>query len=77
MLLFVFWIYVSCFCAMFEKTQIFGILLTLINFGVFIIFPFVLSMIPFLLRLIALKGNELTIKNLCIYRLSQILQMIF
>ena len=76
MLLFVFWIYVSCFCAVFERTQIFAILLTLMSFSMFMLLPFFLGLIPALFRLIALKGNEVTTKNLCIYRLSQILQTI-
>ena len=73
-LLFVFWVYVSCFCAVFEKTQIFAIILTLISYGMFLILPFILSLIPPIFRILALKGNEMTTKNLCIYRLSQILQ---
>ena len=71
-----FWMYISCFCAVYKNTQVFIIKITFISFGIFNILPFFLNFIPPIFRVIALMNEEETIKNLCLYKLSQILQLI-
>ena len=74
--LFVFWIYISCFCAVFKNSQLYIIIMTSISFGLFNALPFVLSFIPPIFRLIALIDREESTKSLYFYKLSRVLQII-
>ena len=70
--LFMFWYYLSCFCAVFKKTQIHLIKDTLISFGTSLFYPFIITLIPGLFRIPALrykKGDKP-----CLYKLSQFIQ---
>ena len=63
-----FWYYIGCFCAVYKNTQLYLIKDTLISFGLSLIFPFVIYLIPGIIRIPALKDHK------CFYNLSKLLQ---
>ena len=66
-----FWYYLSCFCAVYINTQIHLIEDTLISFGLSLIYPLLLNLLPGIFRISALiKGKEK------MYQISKILQVI-
>ena len=70
--LFLFWYYLSCFCAVYKNTQIHLISDTLISFGLSLIYPLGINLLPGLLRIPSLK-NE---KRKCMYDISKVIQLI-
>ena len=69
-----FWFYVSCFCIVYKNTQLYLIEDTLISFGLSLIYPLGLYLVPGILRIISLRDKK---KNKeCIYKLSKVLQLI-
>ena len=73
-LLFLFCFYISCFCGIYENTQIHLIKDSILSFGLTLITPFFTCFIPGIFRLFALKAKN---KNKeIVYKISQILQMI-
>ena len=73
-LLFLFWFYISCFCAVYYNTQHYLIKDTMISYGLSLIYPFVLNLIPGIFRIIAL--NSRTNNKNCLYQMSQLIQII-
>ena len=71
-LLLIFGVYLSCFCAVYEKTQIHLIKDTAISFGLNLIYPIFLCLIPGIFRRCALKKNNREF----FYKFSKILQII-
>ena len=71
-LLLAFWYYVSCFCYIYNNTQIHLITDSLNSFGLSLIYPFFIDLIPGIFRISALR-NEKGDKS-CIYKLSQIIE---
>ena len=69
--LFFFWFYIGCFCAVYINTQIFLIKDTLISFGMSLLYPIFINLIPGILRIPALKNNNSEI----MYNLSKIIQI--
>ena len=67
-----FWIYLSCFSAVYRNTQLYLIKDTLISFGTSLITPFVYYFLPGIFRLFALKNNNRRIL-FQIYRIFQFL----
>ena len=67
-----FWYYLSCFCAVYKNTQIHLIKDTLISFCLSLIYPFIICLLPGLLRIPSLRNSNLN----CIYTASKILQLI-
>ena len=67
-----FWIYLSCFSAVYHNTQIHLIKDTIISFGTSLISPFVLYLLPGLFRTLSLK-NE---KRRILYEICRILQFL-
>ena len=67
-LLLFFWYYLSCFCAVYYNTQIPLIKDTFISFGLGLLFPFPLTLIPTFVRIPALRK-----KSICLYKISRIL----
>ena len=66
-----YWYIVTCFCAVYRNTQIIFIKDSLSSFLGGISYPFLLYLLPTLLRIISLKAKK---KNLsCLYKLSDIL----
>ena len=69
-----FWYYVSCFGAVYKNTQIYLIKDISITFTLSLIYPFVICLLPGIFRIFSLKSKK---KNKeCIYKLSQIIQLI-
>ena len=68
--LMLFWYYISCFCAIYKKTQIYLIKNTLISYLISLIVPLFYYLIPGIFRIPSLKkpGD-------CLYKLSQIFQL--
>ena len=69
-----FWYYLSMFCAIYRNTQNHLIKDTLISFGLTLIYPFGLYLIPGIFRIPALS-NPKNKKNY-LYNLSRLFQMI-
>ena len=65
------WYYITCFCAVYKNTQYHLIKDTIIGFANSLISPFALKLIPGIFRLYGLKH-----KNVFIYKLNKILEMI-
>ena len=70
-LLILFWIFVSCFCAVYRNTQIFLISDTFISFGLSLIYPFGIYLIPAIFRIYSLRSK----KRECIYKISLFTQL--
>ena len=68
------WYYISMFCAIYKNTQIHLIKDTLISFGISLLSPFGIYLIPGILRISALSDKNNKIE--CIYNLSKLVQMI-
>ena len=66
-----FWYYLSCFCAVYQNTQIYLLKDTLISFSLSLVYPFALNLLPGLLRIPALKHN-----NESLYIFSKLVQLI-
>ena len=67
-----FWYYISMFCAIYKNTQIHLLKDTLYSFGLSLLFPFVIYLIPGFFRLPSLSVGKNTRK--CLYNFSKILQ---
>ena len=70
--LFIFWYYLICFCAIYKNTQIHLIKDTLISFGLSLLYPFLLSLLPGIFRILSLKRK----KSKCLYIISKIIQIL-
>ena len=73
-ILFFFWLYVSCFCVVYINTQMNLIKDTLISFGFTMIYPLGIYLIPGIFRIPALKAKKKDKE--CIYKISQISKFI-
>ena len=69
------WIYVFSFFIIFENTQMYVIQNTIISFGISIFAPFILYIIPAIIRNISVKGDGAH-GNYCLYAIAKILQII-
>ena len=58
LLMFFFWYFISCFCAVYRNTQIILIEDTLISFGISMLYPFGLNLIPSIFRILALRAQK-------------------
>ena len=72
-LLVLFWYYLTCFNAVYENTQIYLIENTMISFGISFIYPFIINIIPSILRISSLDKKDKKAEN-CLYSFSQFLQ---
>ena len=72
--LFFFWYYLSMFCAIYRNTQIHLIKDTIISFGLSLISPFLIYLIPGIFRISALSDPKKNKKYK--YQFSSLLQMI-
>ena len=68
-----FWFYLSCFCAVYTNTQFHLIKDTLISFGISLIYPFGINILPGIFRISALSDQNKNKK--CLYIISKIFQM--
>ena len=72
LLLLLFWYYLSCFGAIYKSTQIHLLKDTLISFGISLIIPFGINLLPGLFRLPALKcAKEGNRKGYYLYAISK------
>ena len=69
--LIMFWYYMSCFCAVFKNTQFHVLKDTLISFGLSLLYPFVINLIPGLFRILSLRKS----KRKKLYFISRIIQL--
>ena len=72
MLLVMFWIYLSCFSAVYKNTQLHLIKDTLISFGTSLITPFAIYLLPGIFRIPSLKNKDRKI----LYGISQVVQLL-
>ena len=72
LLLFFFWYYISCFCAVYKNFQMLLIQHTIASFGSSMIYPFILNLLPGLFRIPALRLKYCC----CLYVTSRILAII-
>ena len=75
LLLFFFWYFISCFCGVYTNTQIILIKDIVISFGLSMIYPFGLNLIPGIFRIYALRSKKHDKKK--IYQLSALLYLLF
>ena len=68
------WYYISCFCAVYINTQIALISDTFISYGLSMIYPFGLNLLPGILRFPALKAKNKDKK--CLYKISNVISLI-
>ena len=66
-----FWYFVSCFCAVYRNTQVILLKDTGISFGASMLYPFVLSFLPGIFRIPALRAKNQNQK--CLYKLSSMI----
>ena len=69
-----FWYFIACFCGVYVNTQILLIKDTLISFGLSMLYPFGLDLIPGFFRIPALRAAKKD-KNF-IYKMSLIIALI-
>ena len=69
-----FWYYLSCFCAVYINTQIHLIKDTITSFGLSLIYPFGINLIPGIFRINSLKASKKSYELM--YKFSKILQLI-
>ena len=67
-----FWYFISCFCAVFSNTQYILIKDTLISFGLSMLYPFGLNLLPGFFRIPALSAKD----RECLYKISSIVALI-
>ena len=73
-LLFLFMFYITCFCGIYENTQIHLINDTLICFGLSLIYPFGIYLIPGIFRISALRAKNRDKE--CLFKFSKVIQSI-
>ena len=66
-LLFFFWYYLSCFCFVYNNTQLYLLKAVIITYAISLIYPFIISLLPGLFRIPALKSP-----GKCYYQASKL-----
>ena len=74
LLMIFFWYFISCFCAVYNNTQLILFKDTLISFGLSMLYPFAINLLPGLFRIPALRAKNKDKK--CLYSFAQILSLI-
>ena len=72
-LLLVFWYYISCFCCIFENTQIHLFKDSLMSFGISLIYPVFINLLPGIFRIPALRNKKGD--KVCMYKFSQFIEI--
>ena len=67
--LLLFWYYISCFCVVYKNTQIYVIKDSFCSFGISLLFPIGINLLPCILRIAALRAENQDQE--CIYKISQ------
>ena len=68
------WYFISCFCLVYVNTQVILISDTFISFGLSMLYPFGLNLMPGLFRIPALRAKKKDKR--CLYKLSNIIALI-
>jgi hypothetical protein len=74
LLLLFFWYFISCFCVVYNNTQVLLIKDTLIGFGLSLVYPFGLNLLPGFFRIPSLRALNKNKK--CLYKLSLFVALI-
>ena len=61
----------TIFCVVYENTQIIFVKDSLLSFLLSIVYPFIIYLIPSILRIISLRSSQKNLK--CLYKLSDII----
>ena len=69
-----FWYFISCFCIVYNNTQIILFKDTLMSFGLSLVYPLGLNLLPGLLRISALRAQKRNMK--CLYKISLLVAII-
>ena len=69
-----FWLYLSCFGVIYKNTQVYLLKDTLISFGLSLIYPFFIYLLPGVFRILSLRDKNS--KKECLYKISKIIQSI-
>jgi hypothetical protein len=69
-----FWYFISCFCAVYYNTQVILFKDTLISFGLSMLYPLAINLLPGFFRIPALRAKNKDKK--CLYSFAQILSLI-
>ena len=73
-LLLLFWYYLSCFCVVYKNTQIHLIKDTFISFGISLIYPLFLYLIPGIFRIPSLRAKRGN--SIYLYKISKVFQLV-
>ena len=68
------WYYLASFCAIYQNSQVFVLLNTIISCGISLIYPFFINLIPGIFRMYSLNSSNNN--RDCIYIFSRILQIV-
>ena len=74
LLMLFFWYFISCFCAVYNNTQTILFKDTILSFGLSMLYPFGLNLLPGLARIPSLQAEKKNKK--CLYSFSQILALL-
>ena len=74
LLMLFFWYFISCFCAVYNNTQIILFKDTLISFGISMLYPFGINLIPGMFRIPALRAQKKDKE--CLYKISTYIALI-
>ena len=74
LLILFFWYFISAFCAVYKNTQMILIKDTLISFGLSMLYPFGLNLIPGMFRIPALRATKKD--KICLYKFSGLVALI-
>ena len=70
--LILFWYYLSSFCAVYQNSQIFLIINTFISFAISLFYPFIINLIPVVIRSFSLSSQN----RQWIYKTNKIIQIL-
>ena len=74
LLMLFFWYFISCFCAVYNNTQIILFKDTLISFALSMLYPFGLNLLPGIFRIPSLRAEKKD--KICLYSFSRIIALI-
>ena len=74
LVLLIFWYYVSLFGVIYRHTQLHLLIDTFISFGLSLVYPFVILLLPGIFRIPSLRISKKGSK--CLYSLSKLLQLV-
>ena len=67
-----FWLYLSCFCALYRNTQYHLMKDTILSFILSLLYPFILNLLPIFIRIPAIRNKN----SEYMYKISKIIQLL-